>query len=70
VTAAWPKTEGNETFSQTRWTWVLRATRGSDEESVEAWESLARQYWKPLYMFCRKKGDSPESAEDLVQGLF
>jgi RNA polymerase sigma-70 factor (ECF subfamily) len=70
VTAAWPKIEGNETFSQTRWTWVLRATHGSAEESVEAWESLVRQYWKPLYVFCRKKGDSPETAEDHVQGFF
>lgn len=70
MTAAWPKTEGNEIFSQTQWTWVLRATHGSAGESVEAWESLARQYWKPLYVFCRKKGDPPETAKDHVQGFF
>ena len=70
VTAACPKTEGNEKFSETRWTWVLRATQGSGTEAVEAWESLARQYWKPLYVFCRKKGDARETAEDHVQGFF
>jgi RNA polymerase sigma-70 factor (ECF subfamily) len=70
VTAALPKTQGNERFNETLWTWVLRATRGSDEESVEPWESLVRQHWKPLYVFCRKKGDSPETAEDHVQGFF
>lgn len=70
MTRSFPISEGSETFSETRWTWVLRATCGNAEESSEAWESLARQYWKPLYVFCRKKGDSPESAEDHVQGFF
>jgi len=39
-------------------------------ESLDAWQSLAKQYWKPLYAFCRRKGDSPSMAEDRVQGFF
>lgn len=57
-------------FGETRWTMVLMAARGWGQEAVQAWESLAIQYWKPLYAFCRQKGDSSEEAEDHVQGFF
>jgi len=59
-------------FGPTSWTCVLQAARGGNEaESArEAWHRLATQYWRPLYLFCRKKGDPPEVAKDHVQSFF
>jgi RNA polymerase sigma-70 factor (ECF subfamily) len=59
-----------QSFGETCWADVRAAAMGHDPESLEAWGRFARQYWKPLYVFCRFKGDSPQSAEDHVQGLF
>lgn len=39
-------------------------------ESAEARERLCRAYWRPLYSFIRRKGHSPEDAEDLTQSFF
>lgn len=57
-------------FGETRWNIVVKAALGQGQEALEAWEMFASQYWKPLYVFCRVKGDSPQMAEDHVQGLF
>lgn len=35
-----------------------------------ALESLCRAYWFPLYVYIRRRGHSPEDAEDLTQGYF
>ncbi len=39
-------------------------------ESAAAREQLCRTYWRPLYNFIRRKGYSPEDAEDLTQAYF
>ena len=57
-------------FGETCWANVLKAAFGQGSEADEAWGRFAQQYWKPLYVFCRFKGDSPQLAEDHVQGLF
>ena len=57
-------------FDETRWSMVLKAAFGKGPQAIEAWGRFAEQYWKPLYVFCRFKGDSPQLAEDHVQGLF
>src|SRR5208337_3077530 len=31
---------------------------------------LCRNYWYPLYMFARRRGRSPDDAQDLTQGFF
>jgi len=31
---------------------------------------LCRLYWYPLYMFARRRGHSPDDAQDLTQGFF
>src|SRR5262249_14874341 len=36
----------------------------------EALEALFTTYWRPLYAYLRRKGLSPEAAEDVVQGFF
>jgi DNA-directed RNA polymerase specialized sigma24 family protein len=38
--------------------------------SRRALEELIRAYWFPLYAFVRRQGESPESAEDVVQAFF
>lgn len=54
-------------FRTTRWTVVLAAQRG---ESVEALESLCRNYWQPLYVYARRQGHAQHDAEDLTQSFF
>lgn len=56
-------------FATTRWTLVRKAACGGDTLAVEALGSLVRTYWQPLYRYARRKGKSPEDAEDLVQGF-
>lgn len=61
---------GPATFHTTRWS-LVQAAGGADEAAArEALEGLCRAYWYPLYLFARRKGASPEQAEDVVQGFF
>jgi hypothetical protein len=56
-------------FRTTQWTMVLKA--GPENwEGREALENLCRAYWYPLYSFLRRKGNSPDESQDLVQGFF
>src|SRR6476661_5319962 len=59
-------------FPSTRWTIVLEA--GDDEvssrQSLSALSELCRIYWRPLYLFLRREGFSPDDAQDLTQGFF
>ncbi len=57
-------------FATTHWSVVLAA---GDEASPHAQAALARlcqAYWLPVYAFVRKRGHSPEQAQDLTQGFF
>lgn len=63
-------------FHSTRWSLVARAaendiarTPDAVAETGEALETLCRIYWTPLFVFVRRRGYSPEEAEDLVQGF-
>ena len=47
----------------------LRCGLESDD-ARDAWDRLAEAYWYPLYAFGRRKGKSPDDAQDLVQGFF
>lgn len=38
-------------------------------EAHGALASLCQDYWRPLYHFARRKGASPEDAQDLTQGF-
>jgi RNA polymerase sigma factor (sigma-70 family) len=57
-------------FVTTRWSVVAAATGSSSPQSRRALADLCQTYWPPLYAFLRRRGHSPEDAQDLTQGFF
>lgn len=55
-------------FPRTRWTLIRSAQESADAKETALRELLA-VYWRPLYVFVRRKGLSEEEAEDAVQEL-
>ncbi|HWB58319.1 MAG TPA: sigma-70 family RNA polymerase sigma factor [Chthoniobacteraceae bacterium] len=68
-TTAPPPTH-DDIFATTRWTAVLDAGRSDNTRARAALAELCQAYWYPLYACIRRKGHSPEDAEDLTQGFF
>src|SRR5688572_28699856 len=64
-----PSVAGGMAFVTTQWSVVL-AAQGHSAAAQEALETLCRRYWRPLYGFVRRRGLSPEEAEDLTQAFF
>jgi len=56
-------------FTTTRWTLVLAAKRRHDPGGSEAFARLCERYYEPLYSFLRRRGETPEDAQDLTQGF-
>jgi RNA polymerase sigma-70 factor (ECF subfamily) len=56
-------------FPTTRWTLILESQRDAGAANA-ALEQIASTYWRPLYLFLRRKGVESATAEDLVQGFF
>ncbi|HYY26729.1 MAG TPA: RNA polymerase sigma factor [Chthoniobacterales bacterium] len=65
-----PPAEGAASFHTTRWTIVMRAAQSQAQGGQSALAQLCRNYWYPLYMFARRRGHSPDDAQDLTQGFF
>src|SRR5271165_5511051 len=57
-------------FPTTCWGRILQAGDPAAPEARAALEGLCRDYWYPLYAFVRRKGHDPETAQDMVQGVF
>src|SRR5688572_27527156 len=57
-------------FRTTSWTLVGAAGHQSQPGAQRALAEVCSQYWYPLYAFVRRKGHSPEEAQDLTQGFF
>jgi RNA polymerase sigma factor (sigma-70 family) len=57
-------------FHSTHWDDVRAARDPDDPQAGAALSELCRTYWYPLYAFARRKGCTPEQAEDLTQGFF
>ena len=57
-------------FDRTRWSMVLGAVQSRAPCAQKALAELCGLYWRPLYAFARRRGRSPEDAQDLVQGFF
>src|SRR5260370_5496246 len=48
----------------------MRAAQSQVQGGPAALAELCRLYWYPLYVFARRRGHSPEDAQDLTQGFF
>src|SRR5881397_808845 len=57
-------------FTTTHWSVVLAAGDSTAPTAQSALEQLCRSYWYPLYAFVRRRGYSPEDAQDLTQSFF
>lgn len=49
---------------------MVTAGRGDTPGAQAALEKLCRTYWYPLYSYVRRRGHSPEDAQDLTQEFF
>src|SRR5580700_10922331 len=61
---------GADRFRTTRWSVVLISAQSQAPGWKEAFAELSKLYWYPLYGFTRRRGYSPEDAQDLAQGFF
>ena len=57
-------------FPSTHWSVVLAAGQSSNPAAQVALQRLCQSYWYPLYAYVRRRGYSPEDAQDLTQGFF
>ena len=57
-------------FRTTRWSVVLLSAQSQAAGSKEALAKLCNLYWYPLYGHIRRRGFSPDDAQDLTQGFF
>ncbi len=57
-------------FATTHWSVVLAAGPQDTPQSAAAREKLCRTYWYALYAYVRRRGYSPEDAQDLTQEFF
>ena len=57
-------------FHTTRWTLVLEAKGTESETSRRALSELCSAYWKPLYAFIRRRGETADHSRDLTQAFF
>jgi RNA polymerase sigma-70 factor (ECF subfamily) len=48
----------------------MHAGRSDSTAARTALAQLCQTYWYPLYAYARRRGKSPEDAEDLTQGFF
>ena len=60
----------DEQFHTTHWSIVLTAKDDDASAADEALGELCRTYWKPLYAFLRRSGQSQHDAQDLTQAFF
>jgi RNA polymerase sigma factor (sigma-70 family) len=61
---------GGAQFTTTHWSVVVTAGDNLHPEAFAALEKLCQTYWYPLYAYVRRRGHSPEDAQDLTQAFF
>jgi len=58
-------------FPATRWSAIVAARSGDQEERARALETLLAAYWKPVFKYIRLRWNCGfEDAQDLTQGFF
>lgn len=65
-----PPHVGAAEFATTHWSVVVAAGQTTAPGAREALEKLCRTYWFPIYACVRRKGRSPDDAQDLTQEFF
>ncbi len=60
----------NAWFVTTHWSVVLSAGQTDTTKARDALGRLCQTYWYPLYAYVRRRGHSPEDAQDLTQEFF
>lgn len=65
-----PANRGRAVFVTTHWSVVLTAAQEDTTRAEEALSRLCETYWYPLYAYVRRRGHSPEDAQDLTQEFF
>lgn len=66
--SAWPPHQA--AFVTTHWSVVIAAGQGDLPGATAALEKLGSTYWYPLYAYMRRRGLTPEDAQDSVQSFF
>lgn len=61
---------GNPYFPSTNWSDLNAIREASSDEQRELLNTLIRRYWKPVYVYLRRKGHQDNDAKDLVQEFF
>lgn len=57
-------------FQTTHWTIVLEAAQPGTAQAQDAFARIYTDYWFPLYSYIRRRGHSPQDAEDVAQNFF
>ena len=57
-------------FHTTAWSLVLAASGNPTADARHALAALCQTYWNPVYAFIRRRGHTPDQAQDLTQGFF
>jgi RNA polymerase sigma factor (sigma-70 family) len=65
-----PPAKGAVSFHAARWTIVMKAAQSQAQGGQSTLAELCQLYWYPLYIFARRRGYSPDDAQDLTQGFF
>ncbi|MDA1005718.1 MAG: sigma-70 family RNA polymerase sigma factor [Verrucomicrobia bacterium] len=68
TTASQPESGG--IFPRTRWSMVLAARDRDIDSPSPALEELCRTYWRPVYLYIRSRGNTPDQSEDHTQEFF
>jgi RNA polymerase sigma-70 factor (ECF subfamily) len=62
--------ESAKQFHTTHWSVVLAAGDAQSHQAFMALSRLCQIYWFPVYAFIRKRGHSPQEAQDFTQEFF
>jgi len=65
-----PAEGASRQFHTTHWSAVLAAGEAGSAQAEAALSRLCQTYWIPVYAFIRKRGHSPEQAQDFTQEFF
>ncbi len=65
-----PSSSRGNLFPQTQWSIISNARGEFEQDVADGLKRLAQAYWKPLYLYLRKRGESHADASDTVQGFF